>query len=274
MGAVDYAVPLLVSLAPGLAALLRVAGRSSRAWLVAAAGGGGWLAALALRVPMLMYVQALEPARAFAVSSALAGVFEEAARSVILRVGLVREEGARGSLSLGLGWGLSEALLVYALPVVVMASAGGHGLLELLPGALERNSALLVHLSLTMLLARDPRSLRLLLASVVLHSAINLAAGVALLSLRNVWLAELVVAALALTLFAATAPPTLRALGGGDGKGTAEQRAGLKLTKVDPGRTVTIAGEGRPHLARRGPTKEPPSQNQREPEEDRSRNHD
>ncbi|MEM2079908.1 MAG: hypothetical protein QW104_04415, partial [Nitrososphaerota archaeon] len=145
-------------------------------------------------------------------ASILAGVFEESTRSLILRASIARSGEVSGLLTIGLGWGLSEALLVYAIPVTLSAPVYGYDWVDLLPGALERNSAILIHLSLTVLLSRNPRSARLLVASAVLHSLSNLAAVAALLVLEDAWLVELVIATVSFSLFAGVALPTLKYL--------------------------------------------------------------
>ncbi len=206
-----HVIPIAVSLAPGLAVLVRTAGRSRGAWVAAMLGGGGWLVALALRMPLLMSVRLQWVAYAVFASVA-AGLFEEVTRALMLRAGFAREELPRRPIALGLGWGLAEALIVYALPVGLYAGALGYGWIDLMPGALERNAAIAVHLSLTLLLSENPRSLGLLAAAVALHSAVNLAAVASLRLLENVWLVELVIAVIAIALLATIAVPRARRL--------------------------------------------------------------
>lgn len=206
----SYIIPVALSVVPGSAALAVAAGRRGHNWVAALLGGGGWLLALVLRAPALAYLQTVDTL-GILIAAALAGAFEEPVRSLLLRSGPVSRGSRRGAASLGIGWGLAEAFLVYAVPVAISAPAYGYGWADLLPGAVERNSAIAVHLSLTMLLARNPRSYRLVAASAALHSAVNLVAVAALLVLRDVWLVESVIAAVAAVLFAAlAAPPILR----------------------------------------------------------------
>ncbi|MEM4659722.1 MAG: hypothetical protein QW741_04105 [Sulfolobales archaeon] len=207
----NYIASVLISLVPGFVMLARVAGRVSSAWLAAAVGGGGWLLALVLRVPLLVLLQNLTPGIIYLVAaSVLAGVFEESIRSLVLRAAILKS-GRGGSLALGLGWGLTEALLVYAVPVSLSASVYGYDWVDLLPGALERNSAILIHLSLTVLLSKNPRSYRLLATSATLHSVSNLVAIVASLVLENIWLVELVIAMVSALLFVGIAMPMFKA---------------------------------------------------------------
>ncbi|MEM0352832.1 MAG: hypothetical protein QW459_07615, partial [Sulfolobales archaeon] len=57
----NYIASVLISLVPGFVMLARVAGRVGSVWLAAAVGGGGWLLALVLRVPLLVLLQTLTP---------------------------------------------------------------------------------------------------------------------------------------------------------------------------------------------------------------------
>ncbi|MCX8205307.1 MAG: YhfC family glutamic-type intramembrane protease [Candidatus Nezhaarchaeota archaeon] len=209
MGAQEAAIPIAISLAPALVALFKASGTRATAWIIAALGGGGWLVALVLRLPVLMAVPLSGIVYGY-FSSAMAGLFEETARSMLLRLDLVRRLSLRGAAALGLGWGLTEALLVYAIPAGLAAAAGRYGWTDLLPGALERNSALLIHLSLAMLLSWDPRSLKLLAASIVIHSAANSVAVTSLYLLRDVWLVELIIALFSAATFTAITACTLK----------------------------------------------------------------
>jgi len=143
---------LAVALLPASVALATTSGRRVDLWLVALLGGGGWLAALALRAPVLASLDPKSPASGY-VASVLAGLFEESFRFAILRTELLRRSSTRGATALGLGWGLAEAALIYALPVLATSATRGYGLVELLPGAVERNSATAVHLSLALLMS-------------------------------------------------------------------------------------------------------------------------
>ncbi|MCS7099331.1 MAG: YhfC family glutamic-type intramembrane protease [Sulfolobales archaeon] len=220
MCAWGYAVPVAISLIPGCVALARTAGRSAGAWVAAALGGGGWLLALSARIPLLVVVRLPQGLYEYFASFA-AGVFEETVRFFLLRAGFTGERSSRVVLSFGIGWGLAEALLVYSIPAALYGFTQTYSWVDLLPGALERNSAIVIHVSLTLLLSRGIGRLSLLAASVLLHSALNSAAVAALHTLRNVWLVELVIAVLSAVVFAVIAVPTLRYL-----RRTAEPRIG------------------------------------------------
>ena len=197
----EVLVALAVALLPASVALATTSGRRVDLWLVALLGGGGWLAALALRAPVLASLDPKSPASGY-VASVLAGLFEESFRFAILRTELLRRSSTRGATALGLGWGLAEAALIYALPVLATSATRGYGLVELLPGAVERNSATAVHLSLALLMSVNPGSLRLLAVAVALHAATNCLALASLNAFRNVWVVEGVIAVVAVALLA------------------------------------------------------------------------
>lgn len=207
----SIAIPVAIAIAPALIALARVAGAKGSAWVIAVLGGSGWFLALILRIPILMAVHLQEAIYGY-FASIMAGLFEETTRFLFLRIDLVRSSSIKGSIALGLGWGLVEALLVYAIPVCLTASLYQYSWIDLLPGALERNSAVLIHLSLTLLLSRNPWSFKLLAASITIHSAANSIAITALGLLRNAWLVELVIALFSASVFAAIAIPMLKDL--------------------------------------------------------------
>jgi len=196
---VEVLAALAIALVPASIALATTSGRRVDLWLAALIGGGGWLAALVLRVPILSSLNPRSPTSGY-VASVLAGLFEESLRFVILRTELLRRLSTRGATALGLGWGLAEAALLYALPVVATSATQGYGLVELLPGAIERNFAISIHLSLALLVSVNPGSLRLLAVAVALHAAINCLALASLNVFRNVWVVEGVIAAVAVAL--------------------------------------------------------------------------
>jgi uncharacterized membrane protein YhfC len=131
----------------------------------------------------------------------MAGVFEECVRFLILRLGIVGRSSLKGFTSLGLGWGLTEALIIYAVPAYMLGTVLNYGLLDLLPGALERNSAIIIHLSLTLLMSLRVGSFKLLVLAITLHSLINYLAVSTLSILGNVWVAECLIAVISLSVF-------------------------------------------------------------------------
>ncbi|MEM0361811.1 MAG: hypothetical protein QXT01_05585 [Sulfolobales archaeon] len=202
-------IPLLISFTPALTTLTLIARGDVRLWLIALLGGGGWILALLLRQPLLIMLTGIGPSYIY-VASFLAGLFEECLRLVLLRINFVSRSLLKGSLSLGLGWGLSEALNIYTIPALITATLMGYSWLDLLPGAVERNSATLLHVSLSLLLSKNARDLRLLFAAIFLHTLLNVIGVTSLLMLKDVWLVEGLIALTSLLIFTSIAFSILR----------------------------------------------------------------
>lgn len=135
------------------------------------------------------------------IASFLAGLFEEGFRLTLLRIKFIRELFRKGAVSLGLGWGFSEALNIYAIPVYFTSIMIGYNWLDLLPGAIERNSAVLLHVSLSILLSVNPNDIRLLIASILTHTLVNIVGVLSLMMLRDVWLVEAIIALTVLSVY-------------------------------------------------------------------------
>ncbi|MCS7108507.1 MAG: hypothetical protein RMH77_03025 [Sulfolobales archaeon] len=193
-------IPILISSTPALIALTYISRRSLKLWLTALVGGGGWLIALLLRQPLLLLLMGLGNLYPY-IASFLAGLFEEGFRLTLLRIKFIRELSRKGAVSLGLGWGFSEALNIYAIPVYFTSIMVGYNWVDLLPGAIERNSAVLLHVSLSILLSVNPNDIRLLIASILTHTLVNIVGILSLMMLRDVWLVEAIIALTVLSVY-------------------------------------------------------------------------
>lgn len=203
----DWLVAVMIAVTPSLVALVVLGVRSRGVLLAALIGGGGWLLALLLRTPILAAVSGRGLQAAIA-ASILAGIFEESARFLLLRALIASSSGGlKQAVGLGLGWGEAEAVLLYVVPVALLGR--GYSILDLLPGAIERNSAILIHTSLSIIVYRSLPSLRVLGLAVAIHSAVNAVAVLLLYVLSNVWLVELAIAAIATALFFYAARPAV-----------------------------------------------------------------
>jgi len=204
---------VLIAVAPSLAALAYFARKDRRGWLCLGIGGVGWFAALLLRlVPLQLPAFVLGPAIAstvlyFAYAAVLAGIFEEGVRYLLLwKAGFIRAD-MRYVLCFGLGWGLLEAVLIYAVNVVVAYYLGyALSLTDLLPGAVERNLAVVMHVALTLMVFKAFQSRRYLFVAMALHAAVDFAAVASYYTLHlPVWHVEgiLLVIVLILAAYAA-----------------------------------------------------------------------
>ncbi|MET1101625.1 MAG: YhfC family glutamic-type intramembrane protease [Pyrodictiaceae archaeon] len=193
-------IPVLVAVGPGFSALLFVLRARPGYWLDAVLGGAGWLLALTARATLLVLARRLSMLAGVLVAALAAGVFEETVRYLVVkhRIG---EERLYKCASIGLGWGLAEALIVYVLQVPLASSIYGYSWVDLLPGAVERNTAMIFHLSMTLLaVAAATRNSRIILAAITMHTLLDMAAGLVALHISNPWIIEGVIGLLALSL--------------------------------------------------------------------------
>jgi len=174
-------------------------------WLDALIGGGGWLVAYLLRLPILMALTKLVPLAQAIMASILAGIFEEGLRYLLMRVRMKPNYSPERASALGLGWGLTEALLIYCVNVPLAATVMGYGWLQLMPGAIERNIAITFHVAASCIIAVSLAKMRWLYLFIAmgLHSVADMA-GLAIVAVsENPWVIEGV---LALIVIAIAAP--------------------------------------------------------------------
>jgi len=204
---------VLIAVVPSLIAFVYFARGDRRGWLCLGIGGGGWLAALLLRwIPLQLPAMWLGTTVAtttlyFAYAAILAGVFEEGMRYLLIwRVKFVRTE-MKYVLCLGLGWGFLEALLIYAVNIVAAYLLGySLSLAELLPGAVERNIAILMHVAYTLVVFKALQVKEYLLVAMAFHAVTDFVAVASYYTLHlPVWHVEgiLLVMVLILASYAA-----------------------------------------------------------------------
>ena len=176
----DVTIAILIALAPSL--LLFVYFAKKRAmWLAFVLGGLGWLAALLLRLlplqipPSVYGPVVISNITYLAYSTFLAGVFEEGTRYVLFRkIKRIRVDW-RHVLCFGLGWGFGEALLLYAAAIVsaVYLSRLQLTFLDMLPGAIERNLTVALHIGWTFIVFKALAERKFVFVAIALHAAID-----------------------------------------------------------------------------------------------------
>jgi uncharacterized membrane protein YhfC len=184
---------VFIPLLPAIAAALFVMKTDSKKYLVFLLGGVGWLIALLCREPLLQLIASSDLITAIIVSSILAGLFEEIGRYLIMKyVPVCRQN----PIAFGTGWGVGEAVIIFSLNLAVLLMLNQAILFsDVIPGAVERLLAVLLHVGLTMIVFKSFDKISFLPAAIVLHSAVNLISSLLYYVLfADVWIVECVIA--------------------------------------------------------------------------------
>ena len=199
-------VPLLIALGPGLAYLTYAARLSLKYWVVALIGGAGWFLAFILRIPVLPLLRKVPLEWRIPALALTAGFLEEGVRYLLLKDRLGRFVGRprlrRVIKVFGVGWGLTEALIIFAASAPLVAGLRSASLNTLLAGAVERNSAIILHLGLTFIIGYGilRRNKWFLAMAIILHSTVDFVTGEIALNTHNVWVVELLIALIVLSI--------------------------------------------------------------------------
>ncbi|MHA2313993.1 MAG: YhfC family glutamic-type intramembrane protease [Candidatus Hermodarchaeia archaeon] len=169
-------VGTLIAILPAFLIFLYIARFKGSMWLSALLGGIFWFVAYLARTPLLLVldfwgftippaIYAVFVAIAIFLASLMAGLFEEGIKYGFLYKAPKFIETAKHALCFGLGWGLSEAILLYVLNVLAIGFLYDW-LITIIPlapesvlfftfilGAIERNSVILFHVSATIFVA-------------------------------------------------------------------------------------------------------------------------
>jgi uncharacterized membrane protein YhfC len=192
---------VLIALVPAFGLFTYLARWKKSMWLSFAAGAVGWTLAL-VRGPILQVlgdaflrswiVSAGAVAATYisiGVSSISAGLFEEGTRYLLVKkIQRIRKD-SRHILSMGLGWGLGEAVLIYTVSVISAVYFRGLSLphTSLLLGALERNIATALHVGLTFMIWKAEADLRYLPVAMGIHFLIDFVGVSLFIVTGNIW---------------------------------------------------------------------------------------
>lgn len=190
---------ILLALLPALAVFVYYSKLRKYCIISFLIGGLGWFTALILRqqillIPLSMYGIGVSQILSYIIlASVLAGVFEEGIRYLLMKYFNSIRIDWRSILSMGLGWGFTEALMIYGLSIGAFIFLFNQPLsfLDLLPGALERNSTVLFHVALGFIVYKAFKNRRYLLLAVGIHFLLDFTAVLLWMSLSIVWLVEL-----------------------------------------------------------------------------------
>ncbi len=166
----------LIAGLPAFLVFLYIARLKASMWVSAILGGIFWFVALLARIPILLVFElvglVISPAFLMAYTAALllgaslmAGLFEEGIKYVFLKKYPQYIKAMKHALCFGLGWGISEALLLYVFDVlaygflydwlitIIPLPPESILILNFMIGAIERNIAILFHVSATIIVA-------------------------------------------------------------------------------------------------------------------------
>jgi len=178
-------------------------------WVVFGLGALGWFLAFLLRIlPLQAPVKIYGPMFTLtlwnlAYASILAGLFEEGIRYVLMRKIWFIRQSFRHVTSFGLGWGFGEAAIIYVGTLISLWIIGKHfTFLDMLPGAVERNLAIVIHVALTFILIKAIVSLRFLWFAMGIHAGVDfLVTTVYRIYRLPIWEVETIIALIAIILF-------------------------------------------------------------------------
>ena len=174
-------VAILIAIVPAFAVFIYFARVKGSMWLAFILGGASWLGALLLRIlplqlPLVIYGQDFASNLVyFGYASLLAGLFEEGIRYICIKKASFTREDHSHVLSFGLGWGFLEAVLIYALSALAfLVFMPELTFMDLLPGAIERNVAVLLHSALSFLVLCALKMKRFLALAIGLHALVDM----------------------------------------------------------------------------------------------------
>ena len=192
-------IPVVLAILPSLLTLALLCKVDFRKWVLAILGGGGWFIALIARLGLLAFISKTveEYLVAGLSSSILAGLFEETVRYLLIKHVFRKNEvwSSKHLASFGLGWGLIEAILIYVSQALYLGYVLQVEWFNLVPGAIERNIAVLFHVALTFLIAYIIRrgKFMFILVPITLHAVSNIYAVLVFNFVKNPWFTELLI---------------------------------------------------------------------------------
>ena len=190
-----------IALVPGSLVLYYLHTKNRGILSIAGSGAVAWLVA-SVRSPVLHFVSLLAgkpstpPVWFIGFSAVLAGVFEEGVRYLFLKFS-VEDRSWEAGVAFGLGAGLIEMILIYCIPLFRITVFGRvpPAFAQALPGAIERNLAVLVHIGAALLVMHSLRVRWMLGVAVFYHSLLDFTAPVlGYHSSFTVWQVESVIA--------------------------------------------------------------------------------
>ncbi len=210
---------ILLAILPYLIFFIIYTRSSLRAWLAFIIGGLLWFVAALLRTPILQAIlylpfypqppQNIPPAALnsliyspwyLAISSAMAGIFEESFRFLGVTKIKFNSRNSKQIMSFGIGWGIGEAIEVYVIAMIPYLSANISDPIILI-GAIERLIAITFHTSMAFFIykcVKDKNDLYLI-GAILIHFAYDYI-SVLIIYYVSLILGEIVVAIMTIIL--------------------------------------------------------------------------
>ena len=205
-------IAILIALLPAFVLFLYVARLRKDLWVMFTLGAVGWTTALFARLPILNMINNMNSTiLILTISSLLAGIFEEGIRYLMI-YGTRKIKSFRFDwkyiLVFGLGWGFCEALILYAASIISIVYIQGSNVsfFDALPGAVERNTSVIFHVSATFIVYKAVISIvkkraAFIAVAIALHSTFNLFAVELAYVLRlSVWYLEISLLAMSILI--------------------------------------------------------------------------
>ncbi len=168
-----------IALVPTASVVIYLRIRNKKLLAIVGLGAFAWLVALirsAILQPTYLFIGSPQPPPIWFIgfSAVLAGIFEEGFRYKFLK-SFVEERTWLNGVAFGLGAAFLEILLIYCIPIIKILIMAQESLnfLDMLPGAVERNLAVLIHVGCALLVMHSLRNRWILGIAVFFHSIVD-----------------------------------------------------------------------------------------------------
>nr|AIE92592.1 hypothetical protein [uncultured marine thaumarchaeote AD1000_24_H07] len=204
---------------PFLLFTFRFVGKDKDYWRSFFFGGVGWVTALTVRyvpvhIPLIIFpirlaVNTFSTTIYYAYTALAAAIFETGFRYLFLRRSknsYLEKNSSFNSkhvFTFGIGWGVGEALIVYSLPMIIILLFSSDPLSSsiIFLGSLERNFAIISHLSLTLIVSSSfVRGKKFLVLATILHFILDFVPIMTLSITENFWITELLLALISIIM--------------------------------------------------------------------------
>ena len=204
---------------PFLLFTFRFAGKDKDYWRSFFFGSVGWVTALTVRyvpvhIPLIIFpirlaVNTFSTTIYYSYTALAAASFETGFRYLFLRrsknsyLDKNSSFNSKHVFTFGIGWGVGEALIVYSLPMIIILlfSSDPFSSSTIFLGSLERNLAIISHLSLTLIVSCSfVRGKKFLVLATILHFILDFVPIMTLSITENFWITELVVALISIIM--------------------------------------------------------------------------